>query len=123
MEEALNSAIQPQAYGGMTAAVSLARLGRIDEALALSEKLTAEIPYERDAMLWGWMMVRQALIRGLSGDKKKAVEELRIALDTATAMRSTAWDLHYDPVWDFMRDDPGFQDLATPANLIRTQIQ
>jgi TolB-like protein len=122
MEETLNSTIQVQCYGGMQTAISLARLGRLEEALALSEKLTSEIPYERDAMLWGWMMERQALVRGLAGDKKKAVEELRLALNTATALGSTAWDLHYNPIWDFMRDDPGFQELATPANLIRTQI-
>ena len=122
MEEILDSSLQVQSYGGMISAVSLARLGRMDEAIALSERLTTEISYERDAMLWGSMMVQQALIRALSGDKKKAVEELRIALATYTALGTTAWDLHYDPIWDFMRDDPGFQELATPATLIRTQI-
>ncbi len=122
MEEILDSSLQVQSYGGMISALSLARLGRMDEAIALSERLTTEISYERDAMLWGSMMVQQALIRALSGDKKKAVEELRIALATYTALGTTAWDLHYDPIWDFMRDDPGFQELATPATLIRTQI-
>ena len=71
-------------------------------------------------MLWGLMMTRQAFIRALSGDNVRAIEELRISLATPTAMGETSRNLHMDPAWDFMRDEPEFVELATPDNIIRT---
>jgi tetratricopeptide (TPR) repeat protein len=119
-EQILNSAWQGRAYGGMTIAISLARLGRLEEALVLADELTTEMSYEKDSMLWGWLFTHQAMIKGLAGDRETAVEDLKVALDTPTGLPITAWALHYHPNWDFMRDYPAFVELATPDNLIRT---
>jgi tetratricopeptide (TPR) repeat protein len=119
-DEVMNSSLQTQCYSGMTVALSLARLGRFDEALELGEQLLREIPADKDAMLWGWLFTYQAMIKGLAGDLEAAVDDLEIALETPTAFRITVWDLYYDPNWDFMRDNPRFVELATPPTVIRT---
>jgi TolB-like protein/Tfp pilus assembly protein PilF len=116
----MNSALQVQVYSGMSIALSLARLGRFDEALELAAQLVSNTPPERDAMLWGWLLSSQAMIKGLAGDQEAAIDDLVIALETPTAFRITVWDLHYDPNWDFMRDNPRFVELATPPTVIRT---
>jgi tetratricopeptide (TPR) repeat protein len=120
LDIAMNSALQIKAYGGMTIALSLAHLNRFDEALELARQLTREIPYEKDAMIGGWLLGNQAMVIGLAGDQEEAINELKIALEIPTSFGMTSWDLHYDPNWDFMRDNPRFVELATPANLIRT---
>jgi tetratricopeptide (TPR) repeat protein len=119
-DKIMNSALQIQVYGGMTIALSLARLGRLDEALELAAQLVRDIPAEKDAMLSGWLFSSQAMIKGLAGDQEAAIDDLEIALRIPTAFRITVWDLHYDPNWDFMRDNPRFVELATPPIAIRT---
>ena len=121
LEFALNSVIQVQAYLGMTIAISMAHLGRFDEALSLATKLTNEFPYERDSMLYGWLLTHQAMVKGLTGDQEAAMDDLEKALNIPTALRVHPWDLHYDPNWDFMRDNPRFNELATPNIVIRTE--
>jgi TolB-like protein len=119
-DEVMNSALQVQVYSGMSIALSLARLGRFDEALELAAQLLSDTPPEKDAMLWGWLFSSQAMIKGLAGDPEAAIDDLVIALETPSSFRITVWDLHYDPNWDFMRDNPRFVELATPPTVIRT---
>jgi TolB-like protein/Flp pilus assembly protein TadD len=117
----LASALQPQAYQGMNVAISLARLGRIDEALALANQLVRDIPEERDAMLWGSTLADQAMVIGLAGDAEGAIDLLSRSMELPAAFPTTAWDLYYEPNWDFLRDNPRFVELATPANQIQTR--
>jgi len=119
-DEAMNSALQVQVYSGMNIALSMAHLGRFDDALELAAKLVSDTPTERDAMLGGWLLTFQAMIKGLAGDQESAIDDLIIALKTPAALRVTVWDLYYDPNWDFMRDNPRFVELATPPTVIRT---
>ena len=121
LERAMNSVLQVKAYGGMTVALSLARIDRLDEALALALQLTHEIPFEKDSMLWGWLVANRAMIKGLAGDQEAAIDDLKIAFEIPSSFPITAWDLHYDPNWDFMRENPRFVELSSPDNLIRTQ--
>lgn len=115
----MNTSLQTQVYGGGLVARALAYLGRSDEALALSNRLVEEHPYEDDALVAASPVYDRALVRGLSGDTDGAVEDLSVALKMPTAGPITAWNLHYDPKWDFMRDDPRFVELASPENLIQ----
>ena len=118
--DVMNSALQVQVYSGMTIALSMARLGRFDEALELAAKLVSDTPPEKDAMLSGWLFASQAMVKGLAGDQESAIDDLEIALRTPSSFRITVWDLHHDPNWDFMRDNPRFVELATPPIAIRT---
>ncbi len=119
-EEIMNAVLQVQVYSGMDVALSMARLGRFDEALELSAKLLRDTPPEKDAMLWGWLFTCQAMVKGLAGDQDAAIDDLKVAIATPSGFRVTVWDLHYDPNWDFMRDNPRFVELATPPTVIRT---
>jgi len=121
LEFSSNSVIQVRAYLGMTIAISMAHLGRFDEALSLATKLTDEFPYERDSMMYGGLLTYQAMVKGLAGDQDAAMDDLEKAFDIPTAIRVHSWDLHYDPNWDFMRDNPRFNELATPNIVIRTE--
>ena len=102
--------------------MSMAHLGRFDEALSLARKLTNEFPYERDSMIYGSLLSNQAMVKGLAGDQDAAMDDLEKAFNIPTAVRRVRpWNLHYDPNWDFMRDNPRFNELATPKIVIRTE--
>jgi TolB-like protein len=118
LDVVMRSSLQTQVYAGGTIAVALARLGRGDEALALADRLVRENPYEKDAMVAATPLFNRALVKGLIGDADGAIEDLEVALKMPTAVVLTAWDLHYDPSWDFMRDDPRFVALATPGERV-----
>jgi TolB-like protein len=119
-DKVMSSALQVQVYGGMTIAIAMARLGRLDEALELAARLVNDNPPEKDAMLWGWLLSSQAMVKGLAGDQEAAIDDLAVALETPAGFQITVWDLYYDPNWDFMRDNPRFVELATPPVAIRT---
>jgi tetratricopeptide (TPR) repeat protein len=119
LDEIMASSLQQRVYGGSLIAVALARLGRFDEALALVDQLVEDHPYERDALVAATPIHYRAMVKGLAGDFDGAIEDLEVALNMPTALGFTAWDLYYDPNWDFMRDDERFVELATPDNLIQ----
>ena len=119
IEEVAGSSFQEQVYGGSDAALSLARLGRHEEGLRLVNQVMELAPYERDALLWCTMLERRAMVRAMAGDADGALEDLAEALRTPCAFSVTRWQLHYDPLWDFFRDNPGFLELSTPDNLVR----
>jgi tetratricopeptide (TPR) repeat protein len=110
--------LQTRLFCGAIIAASMARLGRGTEAIALSNRISEDNIYERDALVWGTPVYFRAMILGLTGDADGAIADLQLMFDTPTD-RYTAWDLYYDPNWDFMRDDPRFVELATPDNLIQ----
>lgn len=119
LDEISDTSLQTEVYSGSLIAISLARLGRMDEALALSDRLVKENPYENDALVAVTPIFSRAMVRGLAGDRDGAIDDLQVALQMPGALIYTAWDLHYDPNWDFMRDDERFVELATPSNLIQ----
>ena len=49
------------------------------------------------------------------------MDDLERAFEIPAAFRVSTWELHYDPNWDFLRDNPRFVELATPENIIRTE--
>jgi len=120
LEDVENSALQRRSYGGMQIAISMARLGRFDEALELAARLANDPLVRNDNLLWGRMQWQLGLVKALAGETNEALEILRVSLETPSAFRPTVWDLYYGPEWDFMRDDPRFVELATPPVVIRT---
>jgi len=114
LDVVMSSSLQTQVYTGGAIAVALARLGRGDEALALVDRIVRENPYDKDAMVAATPLFRRAAVKGLIGDYDGTIADLEVALKMPTAIPLTAWDLHYDPNWDFMRSDPRFVALSTP---------
>ena len=119
-ERVMNSSLQVQVYGGMTVARALAHRGRFEEALELANLIYQENPREKDEMLYGWLLSTRAMIKALAGDEESAIDDLALALKTPAAFQWTPWELHLDPNWDFLRDNPRFVELATPPTVIRT---
>jgi len=119
-DEVMKLGLQDRFYGLLDISVALARLGRFDEAQAFIKRCENELPPGRDAMLWGSLPERRAMVRAMTGDEAGAIEDLQIALNTSYSYPLTAWMLHYHPDWDFFRHNERFNELATPANLVRT---
>lgn len=111
--------LQDRFYGLLDIAVALARLGRLDEAQALIKLVEIELPPGRDAMLWGSLPERRAMVRAMAGDEAGAIEDLQIALTTPYSYPLTPWLLQYNPDWDFFRHNERFNELATPDGLVR----
>ena len=97
----------------------MARLDRFDEANQLIAGIAENYPFEDDALIWNSIPCTSAFVSGLSGDRDGAIDDLEICLNTPGSAGISAWDLYYNPNWDFMRDDPRFVELATPDNLIQ----
>ncbi len=102
---------------------------KIVEAIAVQltpeeEKLLAQVPTQN-------LAAYQAYLRALQLEPDSAIAVLNGPVWEAglgdqaftRAYRRNqlagAWNPHYDPNWDFMRDDPRFVELATPQNQIQ----
>jgi TolB-like protein/multisubunit Na+/H+ antiporter MnhF subunit len=118
-EEAKAGSGQVRFFNMLTVATAMAFLERFEEAHEILAEVAEDSSSRNDAMIWGWLAWSRALVRGLAGDHDGAIDDIRLALSTPLTQPFTAWDLHYDPNWDFLRDDPRFVELATPDNLIQ----
>jgi TolB-like protein len=118
-DEAEAGSGQVRFFNMLSVATSLAFLERFEEANKVLAEAAEDPSIKGDAMVWGWFPWSRAIVRGLAGDHDGAIDDLRLLLRTPLSQPLTAWDLHYDPNWDFLRDDPRFVELATPDNLIQ----
>ena len=110
---------QPRIFGSMQLALALAHLGRHQEAIELLDRVASVITPNSDAMMWPILPCTRAMVLGLGGNHDGAIAVLGTCMETPQTSPVTAWILHYDPDWDFMRDDPRFVELSTPENLIQ----
>ncbi|HSM35925.1 MAG TPA: tetratricopeptide repeat protein [Longimicrobiales bacterium] len=114
---ALDSIAQPGAvwnYQGLfVAASALARIraGAGEAPLAELDRAVAEVEDLGDAYILGVVRYNQAAAHALAGDVDGA---LRILADVVTSdARYSPLILSVDPIWDPIRDDPGFRALAS----------
>jgi hypothetical protein len=73
-------------------------------------------PESRDAYEGPYLATARALILGRLGQREESLAEIERLLETPGSGLSP-WQLHFDPAWDFFRDDPRFVALATPAGM------
>jgi TolB-like protein/Tfp pilus assembly protein PilF len=88
-------------------------LGRKSDALNTAQKSVELLPLEKDAVLGSGNLAALAEIQGRTGDVKGAVENLRKLLSIPAGETVSIARLKIDPVWDPIRNDPGFQQLLT----------
>ena len=88
-------------------------LNRSSDALKAAQQLVDVLPPEKDALLGAANLAGLAEIEARSGAAAEAVKNLRRLLSIPAGESVTITRLKIDPVWDPIRNDPGFQQLLT----------
>jgi TolB-like protein/tetratricopeptide (TPR) repeat protein len=88
-------------------------LGRNVDALRLAREAAESVPIEKDAILGVNFLVGLAQIKAHTGQSEEAVKILRQLLTVPVGEYVSVTRLKIDPVWDPIRNDPGFQKLLS----------
>ena len=90
--------------------VSLAFLGRREQAIRAAERGVEVVPMEKDAYFGPYIQLQLARVHIMVGSKDKAVELLKPLVEVPNNL-SKAW-LRVDPTFDPLRSHPRFQALV-----------
>ena len=88
-------------------------LGRNADALRIAREATEALPVEKDAIFGVNFLVGLAQIEAHTGRPEEAVNMLRQLLTVPAGEYISVARLKIDPVWDPIRDNPGFQKLLS----------
>ena len=77
-----------------------------------------ELPIEKDAIGGPYFLSGLAEIEAQTGETNEAIGNLRQLLSIPAGLFVSIQRLRIDPVWDPIRNDPGFQQLLTGKELI-----
>ena len=86
-------------------------LNRKTDAINVARKSVDLLPVEKDAVLGSGNLASLAEIQARTGAAREAVENLRHLLSIPAGETISIARLKIDPVWDPIRNDPGFQQL------------
>jgi TolB-like protein/Tfp pilus assembly protein PilF len=87
----------------------LAHLGEKDAALGEARRATELLPESKDALGGPEIAAGVAEVHAILGDNGRAIEILDELLSRPSAV--TVQSLKVNPIWDSLRNDPGFQAL------------
>lgn len=93
-------------------------LGRKKEAINTARHALELIPPEKDALLGPSNLVSLAEMHARTGGTKEAVDILRRLLGVPAGEVVSIARLKVDPVWDPIRNDPGFDELIRGKELV-----
>jgi TolB-like protein len=93
-------------------------LNQKDEAMRLAERASELIPVEKDALSGPGLLAGLSEIAAQVGANARAVTILQRLLELPVGLTISIHELKIDPVWDPIRDDPGFQQLLAGKELI-----
>jgi TolB-like protein/cytochrome c-type biogenesis protein CcmH/NrfG len=88
-------------------------LGEQSAALKFARQAAEILPPERDALFGPNTVIGLAEIQAWTGDSDHAIAALRHLLSIPAGSVASIADLKMNPVWDPIRNDPGFQQLLT----------
>jgi TolB-like protein/Tfp pilus assembly protein PilF len=88
-------------------------LGRNDDALRVTRQAADLLPIEKDALAGPFFLAGLAEIEARTGQPKEAVKILRQLITAPAGSFVSIARLKIDPVWDPIRNDPGFQKLIS----------
>jgi serine/threonine-protein kinase len=97
--------------------ISLA-LKRKDGALRIGQQAIEKVPIEEDAIAGPFVLGAIAEIQARSGEAGDAIKALQRLLSIPAGMQISLQRLKIDPVWDPIRNDPGFQQLLAGKELV-----
>jgi len=86
-------------------------LQRNTDALRFARQATELASVEKDALLGPTYLAALAEIQARAGDRTEVVKTLRRLLAMPIGYYISIQQLKVDPVWDPIRNDPGFQQL------------
>jgi tetratricopeptide (TPR) repeat protein len=86
-------------------------LGRKTDAISIARQTLKLLPPERDAFLGCDNLASLAEIQAQTGAAREAVQNLEKLLSIPAGDTISIARLEVDPVWDPIRNDPGFQQL------------
>ena len=86
-------------------------LRRNAEALSAARQATNILPIEQDAILGPGVLTNLAEIEAHAGETEQAIKILHRLLSIPAGLEVSIARLKIDPVWDPIRNDPGFQQL------------
>ena len=86
-------------------------LGRKTDAINTVRRAVELIPLEKDAVLGSGNLAALAEMQAQTGAVTEAVENLKQLLSIPAGETISIARLKIDPVWDPIRNDPGFQQL------------
>jgi tetratricopeptide (TPR) repeat protein len=105
---------QPEDRRSLTAlAWAYVCLGRNADALRAAQHAADLLPIEKDALLGPSFLAGLAEIEARTGRAGEAVKKLRQLLTIPAGQFVSIARLKIDPVWDPIRNDPGFQKLLS----------
>jgi serine/threonine-protein kinase len=93
--------------------LSLAFLGRREDAIREGERAVELVPMDKDAYFGPYLQLLLARVHMMVGSKDRAVELLEPLVEVPNNL-SKAW-LRVDPTFDPLRSHPRFQALVGPA--------
>jgi serine/threonine protein kinase/tetratricopeptide (TPR) repeat protein len=88
-------------------------LGRNADALRVAQQAAEALPLEKDAIFGANFLLGLAQIEAHTGQSEEAVKVLRQLLTIPAGENISIARLKIDPVWDPIRNDPGFQKLLS----------
>jgi len=88
-------------------------LKRNDDAIKLARQAADLLPPEKDALVGNLLLAGLAEIEARTGATTDAIAILRRLLSVPAGEAISIARLKIDPVWDPIRNDPGFQQLLT----------
>jgi len=88
-------------------------LGRNADALRVARQAADSLPIERDAVAGQLFLAGLAQIEARTGHADEAVKILRQLIKAPAGAVVSIARLKIDPVWDPIRNDPGFQKLLS----------
>lgn len=88
-------------------------LNRKEDAIKIARQALEVLPADKDAVLGTSSMAALAEIQARTGATRDAVSTIRRMLSIPAGEVISIARLKVDPVWDPIRNDPGFQELLT----------
>jgi TolB-like protein/Flp pilus assembly protein TadD len=88
-------------------------LGRNADALRVARQAADSLPIEKDAVAGPYFLAGLAEIEARTGKPDEAVKILRQLITAPAGQFISLARLKIDPVWDPIRNDPGFQKLIS----------
>jgi len=88
-------------------------LGRNADALRVARQAADSLPIEKDALAGPFFLAGLAEVEARTGHAEEAVKILRQLITAPAGQVVSLARLKIDPVWDPIRNDPGFQKLIS----------